>query len=78
MTPCAKSSEQRRRSCSDVRSFNTARRGELRDYVLDDFGKHEEQVVRDLFPALTDALQLWTKDGITPVMNKYTGDSSSP
>lgn len=51
-----------------------SRRGELRDYVLDNFGKREEQIVRELFPTLTDALHLWTKDGIVPVMNKYTGD----
>jgi PTH1 family peptidyl-tRNA hydrolase len=51
-----------------------SRRGELRDYVLDEFGKREEGVVRDLMPTLTTALELWLKDGIVPVMNKYTGD----
>jgi PTH1 family peptidyl-tRNA hydrolase len=54
-----------------------ARRGDLSDYVLDNFGKREEQVVRELFPALTEALELWIKNGITPVMNKYTGNQSS-
>lgn len=53
-----------------------SRRGELRDYVLDEFGKREEQIVRDLFPTLTDALQLWIKSGIVPVMNQYTGDAA--
>ena len=28
------------------------RRGVLRDYVLDDFGKREEAVVRELMPTL--------------------------
>ena len=51
-----------------------ARRGALSDYVLDDFGKREEAVVRDLLPTLTEALARWTKDGIVPVMNTYTGD----
>lgn len=51
-----------------------ARRGALRDYVLDDFGKREEAVVRELFPTLTEAIELWVKDGIVPVMNKYTGE----
>jgi PTH1 family peptidyl-tRNA hydrolase len=51
-----------------------ARRGTLRDYVLDDFGKHEESVIRGLMPTFTEALELWTKDGIVPVMNKFTGD----
>jgi PTH1 family peptidyl-tRNA hydrolase len=53
-----------------------ARRGELKDYVLDDFEKREEAVVRELMPALTEALELWLKSGITPVMNKFTGDAS--
>ena len=47
-----------------------ARRGELRDYVLDEFGKREEAVVRELMPTLTEALELWLKSGITPVMNQ--------
>lgn len=51
-----------------------ARRGQLRDYVLDEFGKREEQLVRDLFPTLTAALELWLREGIVAVMNKYTGD----
>ena len=51
-----------------------SRRGALSDYVLDAFGKHEESVIRGLMPTLTEALELWTKDGIVPVMNKFTGD----
>ena len=51
-----------------------ARRGELRDYVLDEFGKREAAVVRDLMPTLTEALELWLTSGITPVMNKFTGE----
>ena len=50
------------------------RRGELRDYVLDEFGKREAAVVRDLMPTLTEALELWLSNGITPVMNKFTGE----
>jgi len=51
------------------------RRGNLADYVLDDFGKREEAVVRELMPTFATALELWVKDGIVPVMNKYTGDA---
>jgi PTH1 family peptidyl-tRNA hydrolase len=51
-----------------------ARRGELKDYVLDDFGKREEAVVRDLFPTLTSGIEMWVKEGIVPVMNKFTGE----
>jgi peptidyl-tRNA hydrolase len=42
--------------------------------VLDDFGKREEAVIRDLMPVFTEALELWIKSGITPVMNRFTGD----
>ena len=45
----------------------------LSDYVLGDFGKHDAEVIRGLLPELTEALHLWVKDGITPVMNRYTG-----
>jgi PTH1 family peptidyl-tRNA hydrolase len=45
----------------------------LSDYVLSDFGKHDTVVVRDLLPQLTEALELWVKDGITPVMNRFPG-----
>jgi PTH1 family peptidyl-tRNA hydrolase len=49
------------------------RDGTLADFVLGDFGKHETQVVRDLLSPLTDALELWLKEGIGPVMNRFPG-----
>ena len=51
-------------------------RGVLKDFVLDDFGKREETVIRDLMPVFTEALELWIKSGITPVMNRFTGDAT--
>jgi PTH1 family peptidyl-tRNA hydrolase len=51
-------------------------RGVLKDFVLDDFGKREEAVIRDLMPVFTEALELWIKSGITPVMNRFTGDAT--
>ena len=53
-------------------------RGVLRDYVLDEFGKREESVIRDLMPTLTEALELWITTGIVPVMNKFTGEPATP
>ncbi len=50
-----------------------ARRGNLSDFVLDNFGKHESQVITDLFPTFTEALELWIAKGILPVMNRFTG-----
>jgi PTH1 family peptidyl-tRNA hydrolase len=55
-----------------------ARRGVLKDYVLNEFGKRETEVVRDLFPPLEQALELWLTDGILPVMNRFTGDLPTP
>ena len=52
--------------------------GNLSDFVLDDFGKGEATVVRDLFPALTEAVELWLKDGIEKTMNTFTGEGSGP
>lgn len=49
--------------------------GNLADYVLDDFGKGEAEIVRDLFPELTEAIELWLSDGIVTVMNRYTGEA---
>jgi PTH1 family peptidyl-tRNA hydrolase len=54
------------------------RRGVLRDYVLDEFGKRETEVVRSLFPQMTQALELWLTDGILPVMNRFTGELPAP
>jgi PTH1 family peptidyl-tRNA hydrolase len=54
------------------------RHGDLADFVLGDFGKHEAEVVRELFPALAEALELWTKSGVGPVMNRFTGDTAPP
>ena len=53
-------------------------RGVLRDYVLDEFGKREESVIRDLMPTLTEALELWITKGIVAVMNKFTGEPTTP
>ena len=50
------------------------RRGSLADYVLDEFGKREATVVRELLPELTEALELWIRSGILPVMNRFTGN----
>jgi PTH1 family peptidyl-tRNA hydrolase len=51
-------------------------RGVLKDFVLDEFGKQEATVIRDLMPVVTEAIELWIKSGITPVMNRFTGDAT--
>lgn len=53
------------------------RRGDLADYVLDTAGKAEEATIRALFPTLTEAIELWVRDGVAPVMNRFTGEPAS-
>jgi PTH1 family peptidyl-tRNA hydrolase len=50
--------------------------GNLSDFVLDDFGKGEAEVIRSLLPTLADAIELWLGDGIIPVMNRFTGNET--
>lgn len=51
--------------------------GNLSDFVLGQFGKTEATIVKDLLPDLTSALEMWMKEGMTPVMNKYSGKELS-
>ena len=47
------------------------RRGDLADYVLGDFGKREEQTVRDLMPTLTELVEVWIGEGAHKAMNRF-------
>jgi PTH1 family peptidyl-tRNA hydrolase len=47
------------------------RRGDLADYVLDDFGKGEEKDVRALFPTLTELVEAWLAEGAHKAMNRF-------
>ena len=47
--------------------------GNLSDFVLGQFGKTEATIIKDLLPDLTNALEMWMKEGMTPVMNTYSG-----
>ncbi len=47
------------------------RRGDLADYVLSDFGKREEQLVRELVPTLTEVIETWMKEGAEGAMNRF-------
>jgi PTH1 family peptidyl-tRNA hydrolase len=50
--------------------------GSLKDFVLDDFGKHDAATVKTMLPTLTEGLELWIKEGIVPVMNRFSGKES--
>ena len=47
------------------------RKGDLADYVLSDFGKRDEKLVRELFPDLTELTETWLKEGAEIAMNKF-------
>jgi len=44
------------------------RRGDLSDYVLSDFGKRDEKLVRELMPDLTALTETWLADGAEAAM----------
>src|SRR5207247_11337719 len=41
--------------------------GARSEFVLDKFGKAEAEAVKELFPTLTAAIELWVHEGIVPV-----------
>jgi PTH1 family peptidyl-tRNA hydrolase len=51
------------------------RRGDLADYVLSDFGKGEETLVRDTFDTLTQLVETWLTDGAQVAMNRFNRKS---
>lgn len=53
------------------------RRGDLADYVLSDFGKADAKVVQELMPAFVEGIELWLKEGIEAVMNRFNRKAKS-
>lgn len=51
---------------------------DLSDFVLGRFGKSELAVVDELLPKLTDAIEIWIRDGIVPAMNAHNRRPSAP
>jgi PTH1 family peptidyl-tRNA hydrolase len=49
----------------------TRRRGDLADYVLDEFGKRESKIVTELLPTLTQLVETWLTDGAEVAMNRF-------
>jgi PTH1 family peptidyl-tRNA hydrolase len=47
------------------------RRGDLSDYVLSDFGKREEKLVRENFDTLVQLVEVWLAEGAQAAMNKF-------
>lgn len=51
---------------------------DLSDFVLGRFGKRELAVVDELFPKLTEAIEIWIRDGIVAAMNKHNRKPAPP
>lgn len=47
------------------------RRGDLSDYVLSDFGKRDEKLVRELMPTMAELAETWMKEGAEAAMNRF-------
>ena len=47
------------------------RRGDLADYVLDDFRKREAKAVTELMPTLTELTESWLQEGAEAAMNRF-------
>lgn len=47
------------------------RRGNLSDYVLDEFGKRETNVVTELLPTVTALVECWLTEGAEVAMNRF-------
>ena len=45
--------------------------GDLADFVLSPFDRHEREEILSLLPRLTDAAELWLRDGMTAAMNVH-------
>ena len=48
-----------------------SRRGDLADYVLSDFGKRDEKLVRENFDTLTQLVETWLAEGPQVAMNRF-------
>jgi PTH1 family peptidyl-tRNA hydrolase len=47
------------------------RRGDLADYVLDEFGKAELKEIHSLLPTFREAVEAWLHHGIEKAMNEF-------
>ena len=48
-----------------------SRRGDLSNYVLSDFGKRDEKLVRENFDTLTQLVETWLAEGPQVAMNRF-------
>ncbi len=46
-------------------------RGDLADFVLDEFGRRDAAQVEELVPRIGEAVESWLKEGVEAAMNQY-------
>lgn len=51
--------------------------GDLADFVLAPFASGEREMVRQLFPRMTSAIELWLSEGIERAMNEFNRERSA-
>jgi PTH1 family peptidyl-tRNA hydrolase len=61
-----------------IKPEDPRRVGNLSDFVLSPFGKDERAVVLELLPRVSDAIEIWLRDGILKAMNVHNGEAKSP
>ncbi|OYV72637.1 MAG: aminoacyl-tRNA hydrolase [Gemmatimonadetes bacterium 21-71-4] len=52
-------------------------RGDLADFVLDEFGRLDAAAVEELLPRMTEAVEVWVKEGVEAAMTQCNGDGTS-
>jgi PTH1 family peptidyl-tRNA hydrolase len=52
------------------------RRGDLSDYVLSDFGRNDEKLVRENFDTLVQLAEVWLTEGPQVAMNRFNRKKS--
>ena len=48
-------------------------RGDLADFVLDEFGRHDAAAVKELLPKIAEAIECWMREGVEAAMTRYNG-----
>ena len=54
------------------------RSGDLADFVLDPFGRDEEEEVRALLPRVTEAVETWAREGTSRAANRFNAFELRP
>ena len=51
-------------------------RGDLADFVLDEFGRHDAVVVEKLLPEIAQGIECWVEGGVEGATNRFNGPTT--